>query len=136
MVPLCPKKSEPSLPPQSNTTQTLKAPVNKDAQATYFATTSALVQLSSTGSVSYLPIDATNAGANSNANWAAVSNLPVATPASPSASSSGSASGTATAGAQPTNSASDGTKGNGAVVLNAGRWMWSAVALMVRAALF
>jgi hypothetical protein len=126
----------------SNTTQTLKAPMNKDAQAIYFATTTALVQLTSSGSVSYLPIDATNAGANSNANWAAVSNLPVATPASPSSSgsasgaASGSVSGTATAGAQPTGSASGGTKGNGAAALNAGCWVWSVVALMVGATLF
>lgn len=112
--------------------------MNKDAQATYFATTTAVVQLSSSGSVSYLPIDATNTGANSNANWAAVSKLPVATPASPSSSAaaSGSGSGTATAGAQTTGSASGGTKGNGATVLNVGRWVWSATALMVGAVLF
>ncbi|KAF7761478.1 hypothetical protein Agabi119p4_9470 [Agaricus bisporus var. burnettii] len=119
----------------SNTTQTLKAPMDKDAQATYFATTTAVIQLSSSGSVSYLPIDATNEGANSNSNWATVSNLPVATPAKPS-SASGSASGTGSAGAQSTGSTSDGTMDNGAAVLNVGRWVWSAVALMVGAALF
>lgn len=76
---------------QTNTTQTLKGPTVKDPFATYFASTDSLVQLSSSGSVSFLSYNADSTAANSAASWTAIDKLPVAL-----APSSASASGTAT----------------------------------------
>ncbi|KAF8880017.1 hypothetical protein BD779DRAFT_1649151 [Infundibulicybe gibba] len=77
---------------ETNTTQALKGPTVKDPLATYFASTSALVQLSSAGAVSFLPYSPGSAS-NSAATWSVISKLPVASPSTPSASGS-SASGT------------------------------------------
>ncbi|KAF8341863.1 hypothetical protein F5887DRAFT_975338 [Amanita rubescens] len=78
---------------EANTTQTLAGPTVKDAGATYFASTTALVQLSSSGTVSYLLFNPNSTSANVNASWNVVSILPVAVQ-------------TVTAGAQPTGSTS------------------------------
>jgi len=63
---------------EMNTTQTLKAPTLKDSQATYFASETALVQLSSSGTVSYILYNPTSTSANTNAAWNVVKSLPIA----------------------------------------------------------
>ncbi|KAF9493735.1 hypothetical protein BDN71DRAFT_1567672 [Pleurotus eryngii] len=58
---------------ERNDTQTLPGPFTKDPLATYFASPSALVQLSpSTNSVRFFPYDPSNRGANSNAAWSPI----------------------------------------------------------------
>jgi len=79
---------------ETNTTQTLAGPTIKDADATYFASTTALVQLSSSGTVSYLLFNPNSTSANTNASWNVVNILPVAVQTS-KAQPTGSASGTA-----------------------------------------
>jgi len=80
---------------ETNTTQTLAGPTIKDAAATYFASTSALVQLSSSGTVSYLLFNPNSTSANANASWGVVSTLPIAVATSTGGTKpSGSASGT------------------------------------------
>jgi len=100
---------------ETNTTQTLKGPTAKDPLATYFASTSALVQLSSTGTVSFLPY---SPGSNSNsaATWSVISKLPVASAsAAPSASVSGSSSSSGTGAAKAAGATQSSTGGaNGA----------------------
>jgi hypothetical protein len=81
---------------QTNTTQKLTGPATKDPLATYFASTTSLVQLSSSGAVSYLPYNPNTTSANPS--WSSVKNLAGIA----SASSSGSASQTGTAKATPT----------------------------------
>jgi len=73
----------------------LAGPTVKDAGATYFASTTALVQLSSSGTVSYLQFNPNSTSANVNASWNVVSILPVAVQTSTGARPTGSASGTA-----------------------------------------
>ncbi|KAK2465624.1 hypothetical protein APHAL10511_002516 [Amanita phalloides] len=67
---------------ETNTTQTLPGPTVKDASATYFASTTALVQLSSSGNVSYLLYNPNSASANTNVAWKILSKLPSAGSAS------------------------------------------------------
>jgi hypothetical protein len=81
---------------ETNTTQTLKGPTKQDSGATYFASTSALVQLSSSGDVSFLPYNADSASANTDATWSVVSKLPTALAASSSSAPSGSSATTGT----------------------------------------
>ncbi|KAF8656533.1 hypothetical protein AX16_002497 [Volvariella volvacea WC 439] len=92
---------------ESNTTQALQGPSEKDALATYFASTSALVQLTSSGSVFYLPYDANQPSANAGASWSAVSKLPIATPASPATSASQTGTGTGSGTANPASQTTD-----------------------------
>ncbi|KAG5644347.1 hypothetical protein DXG03_008644 [Asterophora parasitica] len=83
---------------ETNTTQTLKGPITKDPMATYFASTDSLVQLSSSGIVSFLPYTAGTASANAAATWSTVSKLPTAeAPAPPNGTGTVSTSGTNTA---------------------------------------
>ncbi|KAG6917774.1 hypothetical protein DXG01_001179 [Tephrocybe rancida] len=104
---------------ETNTTQTLKGPSVKDTLATYFASTDSVVQLSSSGSVSYLPYKPGSASVNSASAWNTVSKLPSAgSSPSPSTTSGGSsassASGTKTSkGAVATGTS--GSQGNGAL---------------------
>jgi len=77
----------------SNTTQTLKGPTVKDPMASYFASTDSLVQLTSSGSVSYLPYSSGATSTNTAASWVPISILPSA---APSGGSNGSASGSTT----------------------------------------
>jgi hypothetical protein len=65
---------------QSNTTQTLAGPSTKDAGASYFAGISSLVQLDSTGAVSYLPYNPNDTSANAAAQWSKVVSLTKAAP--------------------------------------------------------
>ena len=70
---------------QNNNTQQLTGPSTKDPKATYFAGITSLVQLASNGAVSFLPYTQGNSGANSAAQWTAISALSVVAP--PTASS-------------------------------------------------
>lgn len=99
---------------ETNTTQTLAGPSTKDANANYFASTSALVQLSESGSVSFLAYNPNSTSANAAATWGTVANLPKGTSSSSSASASGSATGKATgtsAGSSATGSSSGTAQG-------------------------
>lgn len=85
-------------PHQTNTTQSLAPPTTKDTKATYFAGVTALVQLTTNGTVSYLPYLEGNTSTNAAATWASVSNLaaaapPLSTSTSGSSGSSGTSSG-------------------------------------------
>ncbi|KAG8216554.1 hypothetical protein J3R82DRAFT_6735 [Butyriboletus roseoflavus] len=79
---------------ETNTTQQLAGPTIKDSKATYFASTNSLIQLTSNGTVSFLPYQEGNTSVNAAASWSIVKSLASAAP--PSASSA-SASGTQTA---------------------------------------
>ncbi|KAJ3560317.1 hypothetical protein NP233_g10914 [Leucocoprinus birnbaumii] len=124
----------------TNTTQTLKAPTNQDPNATYFASTDSLVQLSSSGAVSYLPFNQQQASDNSGASWTAITKLPTASTNSSASSSGSSASPSGTSGASSSSGGSSSggnSNGNGALPLAfAGSWFWSVVGLLVGAALF
>ncbi|TFK67566.1 hypothetical protein BDN72DRAFT_770599 [Pluteus cervinus] len=60
---------------ETNTTQSLAGPSSKDPKATYFASTNSLVQLTSDGTVSFLPFDGTSTPANAQASWSKISKL-------------------------------------------------------------
>jgi hypothetical protein len=114
---------------QSNTTQTLKGPSVKDSAATYFASTDALVQLSSSGSVSYLPYNPNSTSSSASATWSVVSKLP-------SAGGKGNTTGSSTTtsqGASPTKGGSGGS--NDASSLVSVDWWMRSVFLTVIAAL-
>ncbi|OJA19728.1 hypothetical protein AZE42_01496, partial [Rhizopogon vesiculosus] len=78
---------------ETNTTQALAAPTTQDPKATYVAGVTALVQLTSNGTVSYLPYLEGNTSTNAAATWASVSNLAAAAP--PSSTSTSGSSGSA-----------------------------------------
>jgi len=65
---------------QTNTTQKLAGPSTKDPNATYFAGITSLVQLDSTGVVSYLPFSDKDTSANAAATWSKVAKLAKAAP--------------------------------------------------------
>jgi hypothetical protein len=69
---------------ETNTTQSLAGPATKDPQATYFAGITSLVQLSSSGVVSFLPYleGSGNATTNQAATWSNVASLANVAPAS------------------------------------------------------
>ncbi|KAJ6464333.1 hypothetical protein DFH09DRAFT_1034234 [Mycena vulgaris] len=90
---------------ETNTTQTLAGPSIADASASYFASTSALVQLSSSGAVSWMPYSPSDTASNSAAKWSTVQNL-----ASVAPSSGGTSSGSSTGGGGSSASASGATK--------------------------
>lgn len=93
---------------QTNTTQQLASPTIKDSKATYFASTNSLVQLSSNGTVSFLPYQEGNTSVNAAASWSIVKSLASAAP--PSASSA-STSGTQTAPGSSSTASSGSTNG-------------------------
>lgn len=76
---------------ETNTTQSLPGPTTKDAKATYAAGITSIVQLDSTGALTFLPYKQGDVQTNSNAAWTKVAN--VAAVASAGATPSGSASG-------------------------------------------
>ncbi|KAF7972809.1 hypothetical protein HWV62_16998 [Athelia sp. TMB] len=108
----------------TNDTQQLAGPTTKDPLATYFAGVTSLVQLSSSGAVSFLPYTQGDDAGNSAATWTPVAALAAAVPASTSSASSsatasasaGSAksSGTATAGSSSSTPQAAGAGINGA----------------------
>lgn len=60
---------------ENNSTKTLPPPAVKDTQSSYVAGITSLVQLDSTGSVSFLPYVPGDANANANAAWSSVKSL-------------------------------------------------------------
>ncbi|KAG6888942.1 hypothetical protein C0995_004797 [Termitomyces sp. Mi166 len=106
---------------EKNTTKTLPGPSIKDSLATYFASTDSLVQLSSSGSVSYMPYSANSTPASAAASWSTVSKLPAAS--SPSSTSTGvsgaSGSNTAKGGAATGTGSSGSNQGNSALSMSA-----------------
>ncbi|KAJ7678200.1 hypothetical protein DFH06DRAFT_1033795 [Mycena polygramma] len=99
---------------ETNTTQKIAGPSTVDAGATYFASTTSLVQLSSSGSLSFLPYSPTDTSANSAAKWSPVTSLNSVTGSSGTAATSGapSASGSAK-GSTPSKTASGGSAASG-----------------------
>ncbi|KAI5990373.1 hypothetical protein EDC04DRAFT_2513423, partial [Pisolithus marmoratus] len=73
---------------ETNTTQALAGPTYKDPQATYFASVTALVQLTSNGTVSFLPYLEGNTSTNAAATWSPVSILASVAPPSTATASS------------------------------------------------
>ncbi|KAL1746570.1 hypothetical protein HDZ31DRAFT_33939 [Schizophyllum fasciatum] len=78
---------------ESNSTKTLAGPSATDAAASYFGAPDSIVQVTTSGDVSYIPYDANSDGAG--AQWSAVQNLASFKP-SASASSGASQTGSAT----------------------------------------
>ncbi|KAJ7220509.1 hypothetical protein GGX14DRAFT_674937, partial [Mycena pura] len=101
---------------ETNTTQTVVGPSTVDASATYFASTSALVQLSSSGAVSWLPFNPNVTSDNSNAAWSPVKNLATVAQQSGGGSSSASVGGSGPAGAPASKTASAGGSATSGVV--------------------
>ncbi|KZP28123.1 hypothetical protein FIBSPDRAFT_817717 [Athelia psychrophila] len=71
---------------ETNTTQSLAGPTTKDPLASYFAGVTSLVQLSTSGAVSFLPYTQGDSQGNSAATWIPVAALAAAAPASSSSS--------------------------------------------------
>ncbi|KAF8552492.1 hypothetical protein OG21DRAFT_1416053 [Imleria badia] len=65
---------------ETNTTQQLTGPTVKDPKATYFASMNSLVQLSSNGTVSFLPYQEGNTSVNAAVSWSIVQPLAAAAP--------------------------------------------------------
>ncbi|KAJ3721417.1 hypothetical protein DFJ43DRAFT_684085 [Lentinula guzmanii] len=99
----------------SNTTTSMAGPSTKDSSAIYFASDAAIVQLTSSGAVNYIPY--TNSSSDSSASWSSVKNLVSVAPTSSASSASGtatkSASGSAASGTSTSSSSSSSTS-NGA----------------------
>ncbi|KAJ3995908.1 hypothetical protein F5050DRAFT_1712532 [Lentinula boryana] len=99
----------------SNTTTSMAGPSTKDSSATYFASDAAIVQLTSSGAVNYIPY--TNSSSDSSASWSSVKNLVSVAPTSSASSASGtatkSASGSAASGTSSSTSSSS-SSSNGA----------------------
>jgi hypothetical protein len=87
---------------ETNTTQVLAGPSSKDANSLYFAGVTSLVQIDSTGAISYLPYTEGDAATNAKAAWTAVSAISSVAPAS----SGGTSSTTGSASAAKTSSTS------------------------------
>lgn len=117
---------------ETNTTQVLAGPATKDASAFYFAGVTSIVQLDSTGAVSYLPYNQNDTSANAVASWTKVSAIASAAPpssSSASASASGSKSGSATGTATGSGSSSTASGSTSAAVgVGASRAVVGAVA--------
>ncbi|KAK0211430.1 hypothetical protein IW262DRAFT_1498041 [Armillaria fumosa] len=112
---------------ETNTTQTLAGPSTKDSGATYFASTDALVQLTSSGAVSYISYSNSSTDANTAATWSTVANLASVAPASSAASSSAAGTGTssvkgavATSTSTSTSSSNNGAEGTGVAIVSLG----------------
>ncbi|KAF9068494.1 hypothetical protein BDP27DRAFT_815887 [Rhodocollybia butyracea] len=106
----------------SNTTTTMAGPSAKDSSASYFASDAAIVQLTSSGDVNFIPY--TNSSADSSASWSTVKNLVSVAPTSSAGSATGTASGSkssATSGSSSgsgsgSSSSNDARKSSGAVL--------------------
>jgi hypothetical protein len=95
----------------TNSTQQLAGPSTKDSNASYFASITSLVQLSSSGAVSYLPYTQGNTAANSAATWSTISAISSVAPATISATGTSSSSGISASSAA--NSTSTSSRGGG-----------------------
>ncbi|KAJ7621184.1 hypothetical protein FB45DRAFT_137048 [Roridomyces roridus] len=82
---------------QTNTTSTMPGPTIVDASATYFASEKELVQLASSGAVSWIPFNPSDTSANSGAKWSTVQSLASVAPPSGGSSSGSSAGSSASA---------------------------------------
>ncbi|KAH9941313.1 uncharacterized protein BXZ73DRAFT_42126 [Epithele typhae] len=89
---------------ETNSTSTLAAPTSKDTGASYAASITALVQLDSTGAVSFIPYKQGDATTNSAQTWTTVKGLAALSPASSSSSAPGTSGSSGTG--KPTGSAS------------------------------
>jgi hypothetical protein len=98
----------------TNSTQQLAGPSTKDSNASYFASITSLVQLSSSGVVSYLPYTQGNTAANSAAAWSTISAISSVAPATTSATGTSSSSGISASSAA--NSTSTSSRGGGSSV--------------------
>ncbi|KAI0795433.1 hypothetical protein C8Q75DRAFT_803319 [Abortiporus biennis] len=105
----------------TNTTQKLAGPTTKDSKATYAASITALVELDSTGALSFLPYKQGDDSANTAATWTKLSKVAVPSSVSASSGTSATKSGVPTAvatnlagGANATNSAASGKSTGGA----------------------
>ncbi|KAI6104176.1 hypothetical protein EDD16DRAFT_413953 [Pisolithus croceorrhizus] len=94
---------------ETNTTQVLAGPTYRDPNAMYFASVTALVQLTSNGTVSFLPYQEGNTSVNAAATWTPVSVLASVAPPS-TATASSTATGTK-GGASSTGTSSSGSNG-------------------------
>ncbi|TFK90320.1 hypothetical protein K466DRAFT_638163 [Polyporus arcularius HHB13444] len=93
---------------ENNSTSTLAGPTSKDPKAQYAASITALVQLDSTGAVSFIPYKQGDASTNSAAKWATVAKIAAVAPAGTSASGTG--SGASATGASGVGTAPAGTR--------------------------
>jgi len=73
---------------EKNSTQSLAPPTVKDAKSSYVAGITSLVQLDSTGGVSFVPYTPGDSSANANAAWSSVKALAAIPRSSPSSTSS------------------------------------------------
>jgi hypothetical protein len=89
---------------ESNTTKTLTGPPVQDPFASYSASTSALVQLTTSGKVAFLAYNQNTT--TSGGTWSTITQIPVATFSTSNSSSSTSASGSAASGATSTSTGS------------------------------
>ncbi|CAL1709198.1 unnamed protein product [Somion occarium] len=76
---------------ETNTTQSLPGPSTKDPKAQYAAGITSLVQIDSTGALSFLPYKQDDASTNAKAAWAKVANVAAVAPPGAASSKSGSA---------------------------------------------
>ncbi|KAJ6584301.1 hypothetical protein B0H10DRAFT_1832920 [Mycena sp. CBHHK59/15] len=97
----------------TNTTQTIAGPPIVDAGATYFASTTALVQLASSGAVSWLPYSASSSSDNSAAKWSTVQKLAAVAPPTGGSSSASASGASGSAKSTATKSGSGGTGSGG-----------------------
>jgi len=104
---------------ESNTTKTLTGPPVPDPLASYSASTSALVQLTTSGKVAFLAYNQNTT--TSGGTWSTITQIPVATFSTSNSSSSTSASGSASGGATSTSTGSSaaGTSANGSSSIRA-----------------
>ncbi len=100
---------------ETNTTETLAGPTTKDARATYFAGNTSLVQLDSTGAVSYLPYSLSDSSANAAAKWSKVVSLANAAPPTNGSSGTSTSKSLSPSGTSKAQSSSKGS--NGAVTV-------------------
>ncbi|KII91112.1 hypothetical protein PLICRDRAFT_105622 [Plicaturopsis crispa FD-325 SS-3] len=103
---------------ENNSTQALAGPTSKDSKATYFGGITSIVQLDSTGAVSYLPYNQNDSNANKAASWSSVGPLLAAAPPSSTSSPSNSAVQTGSANSTATGSASGSKSSTGAQAAN------------------
>jgi len=100
----------------TNKTQTLAGPTTKDAGAVYYASTDSLIQLDSTGAVSYLPYKVNDSSANAAAKWSKVVSLANAAPPTNGTTKGTSTSSSNPSGTSKSQSTSKSTNGVVAVV--------------------
>lgn len=93
---------------ENNSTSTLPGPTTKDPKAQYAASITALVQLDSTGAVSFIPYKQGDASTNSAAKWASVAKIASVAPSGTSASGTG--TGASATGASGVGTAPAGTR--------------------------